>query len=47
MQKAAESTGDLIGNKIAYKISKVSRASPQNSSETVTYKYTVTMNPKY
>ena len=47
MQKTAELTGDLIGNKIAYKITKVLRASPQNSSETVTNKYTVAMNPKY
>ena len=31
-----EATGDLIGNKIADKIAKVSRTLPQNSSETVT-----------
>ena len=30
---AKESAGDLIGNKIAEKILKVSRSSPQNSSE--------------
>ena len=31
--KTAEVTGDLIGNKIAEKIPKVSKSSPQNSSE--------------
>ena len=36
IQKTAEATDDLIGNRIADKIAKVSRASPQNSSETVT-----------
>ena len=36
IQKTAEATDDLIGNRIADKITKVSRASPQNSSETVT-----------
>ena len=30
-----EGTGDFIGNKIGYKIRKVSRSSPQNSSEIV------------
>ena len=35
-QKTAESTGDWIGNKIAKKITKISRSSPQNNSETVT-----------
>ena len=34
-QKAPEATSDLIGNKIADKITKVSRILPQNSSETV------------
>ena len=29
----AEATGDLIGNKIAYKITEVSKTSPQNSLE--------------
>ena len=38
IQKTAEVTGDLIGNKIAEKITKVSRTSPQNSSDTVTAK---------
>ena len=36
IQKTAEATGDLIGNKIAYKIRKFSKTSPQNNSETVT-----------
>ena len=31
--KKAEATGDLIGNKIAYKITEVSKTSPQNSLE--------------
>ena len=35
IQKAAGKTGDLIGNKIAVRVTKVSRTSPQNSSETV------------
>ena len=35
-QKIAEATGDLIGNKIANKITKASRSSPQNNSETIT-----------
>ena len=35
IQKTAEVTGDLTGNKIADKITKVSRTSPQNISETV------------
>ena len=34
-QKIAETTSDLIGNKIANKITKVSRSSPQNNSETI------------
>ena len=33
-KKPAKSTGDLIDNKIANKIAKVSRSSPQNNSET-------------
>ena len=33
--KTAEVTGDFIGNKIAHKITKASRGSPQNSSETI------------
>ena len=35
IHNTAEATGDLISNKIPDKISKVSRTSPQNSSETV------------
>ena len=31
IQKTAEATGDLIGNKIAYRITKVSKASLQNN----------------
>ena len=34
-QKAAEATGDLTGNKIADKITKVLKNSQQNNSETV------------
>ena len=37
IQKIAEATGDLIGNKITIRISKVSKNLQQNSSETVTY----------
>ena len=36
IQKITETTGDLIGNKIANKIIRVSKNSPQNNSETVT-----------
>ena len=35
VQKTAEATGDLIGNKIADKITNVSRGLPQNSSEAI------------
>ena len=35
-QNTAEAAGDLIGNKIANKITKVSRSSSQNNSETIT-----------
>ena len=40
IQKTAKATGDLIGKikKIADKITKVSRSSPQNRSETVKVK---------
>ena len=34
IQKTAESTDDLIGNKIADKITRVSKTSPKNNSET-------------
>ena len=36
IQKTAEGTGDLIGNKTANKITKLSKNSPQNNSETIT-----------
>ena len=35
-KKTAESTGDLIGSKIANKIARVPKTSSHNSSETVT-----------
>ena len=34
IQKTAAATGDLIGNKIADRITKVGKTSPQNNSET-------------
>ena len=34
IQKTAEATGDLIGNKIADKITRVSKTLPQNNSGT-------------
>ena len=34
--KIAEATGDLIGNKIANRIMKVSKNLPQNNLETIT-----------
>ena len=33
IQKTAEATGDLIGNKIADKITRISKILPQNNSE--------------
>ena len=39
IQKTAKATGDLIGNKISNKITKVSKNSDQNNSETVTYEH--------
>ena len=36
IQKLAEATGDLIGNKVADRITKVSKNSQQNNSEIVT-----------
>ena len=36
IQKLAEATGDLTGNKIADKITKLSKTSQWNNSETVT-----------
>ena len=35
IQETAEATGDFVGNKIANRITKVSRISRQNISETV------------
>ena len=35
-QKTAKANHDLIGNKIANKITKVSRSSSHNNSETIT-----------
>ena len=35
IQKKAEGTGDMIGNKIANRITKVSKTSPRNSLEIV------------
>ena len=35
IQKTAEETGDLIGNKIADKITKILKTSQQNNSETI------------
>ena len=34
-QKTVEATGDLIGNEVANRITKVWRSSPQNNSETM------------
>ena len=39
IQKAAEPTGDLTGNKIACRVTKVSKISPQNNSKTVTIEH--------
>ena len=36
VQKTAEASGDLIGNNIANRITKVSKNSQQNNSKTVT-----------
>ena len=36
IQKTAEETGDLIGNKTDNRITNVSRCSPQNNSEIIT-----------
>ena len=36
IRKTAEATGDLIGNEIADRITKVSKTLPQNNSETIT-----------
>ena len=39
IQKTAEATGDLIVNKITNEITKTSRTSQQNNSESVTNKH--------
>ena len=39
IQKTSEATDDLIGNKIVDKITKISKTSQQNNSETVTNEY--------
>ena len=39
IQKTAEAPGDLIGNKIASRITKVSKKSQRNNSETVTNRH--------
>ena len=39
IQKTAEAASDLIGNKIANRIMKVSRSSLQNNSEIITNKH--------
>ena len=38
-RKKIEATGDLIGNKIAYRTTEVSKNAQQNNSETVIQKY--------
>ena len=40
IQKSAEATGDLVGNKINNIITKASRSSPQNKSETIANEHT-------
>ena len=39
IQKTAEASGDLIGNKIANRITQVSRSSLQINSKTITYEH--------
>ena len=39
IQKMAKITGDFIGNKIAIKITRISKTSQQNSSKTATNKH--------
>ena len=39
IQKTAEETGDLMGNKIADRITEVSKCSQQNNSETVSHEH--------
>ena len=38
IQKTAEATGDLVGNKIADRITEISKNSEQNNLETITNK---------
>ena len=45
-QKTAGATGDLIGNKIANEITKVSRSSPKNNSGTITNEHDKTYPKK-
>ena len=47
LKKTAKATFDLIGNKNAVKITKVSKTSPQSNSEIVTYETeNITFNKK-
>ena len=46
IQKAVEATGDLCGNKIANKITKLSKNSQQDNSETVTNEHYKEIPPK-
>ena len=39
MQNTAEATSGLIGQKIADRLTKVARSSPQNNSETIINEY--------
>ena len=45
-KKTAEITGDLIGNKIASKITKVSKNSQQSNWETVTKEHDKEISPE-
>ena len=47
IQKTAEATGDLISNKVANKITKVSKILQQNNSETVTNEHDEEIPKKY
>ena len=38
IQETAEVTGDLVGNKISYRITKISRTSKPNNLKTITNK---------
>ena len=46
IQKTAEATSDLTGNKMGDKITKISRSSLQNSSETVKSKTEYRLNDR-